>query len=355
MADSPDLPPLSSEPALPEVSSPVPAAPPAPQRRSGIVAGLHAFWTLVVRLMILGAGVSLGGLAGMLVAQALPARNPTPPLTEIALRQGSQTVGKLRQLPRWWRGGNTTTVGPTGGAVAVEALTPDAAGDAADADAAATEPPPLTDADRDRMQADLTRLQQDLASLDARLGDLESSLGAAPSGTVEDRLQQLDQRLAPAPEPEAEPETEPDPDAEGNVAPPTPAPTARVPYPDPRFALVSDRIVLPSALLFEPGSSILTSPGQQLLDSIAPDLGRYGAATLLVGSHTDGTAAPDQAAQLTLQQSLAVQQHLAPQVEVSGLRWVAVGYGQTRPSPAGTTPGDQRRNQRVEIGIVPRN
>jgi outer membrane protein OmpA-like peptidoglycan-associated protein len=116
---------------------------------------------------------------------------------------------------------------------------------------------------------------------------------------------------------------------------------------------VRDRVVLPSALLFEPGSSILTPPGQQLLDSIAVDLSRYGAATLLVGSHTDGASSPDLASQLTLQQAVAVQQYLNPQLEGGGIRWVPVGYGQTRPTAVGTTPADQQRNQRVEIGIVP--
>ncbi|MBE9109519.1 OmpA family protein [Nodosilinea sp. LEGE 07298] len=309
---------------------------------------------------MLGAGVSVGWLVGLLVAQVLPARNPEPPLAEVALRYSSQTVRKLQQLPQWWRGDRAV-------GLADEALVGSAAPESPGEDpgTGATEAErPLNESDRDRIAADLTNLRQDLTSLNNRLEALETNLDLpASTGSVEDRLQRLDQRLdaddavstgaaeaetpaAPA-EPPAEPPTE---------SPTEPQPTAEPvglnPYQESRFPLVRDRVVLPSALLFEPGSPILTSPGQQLLDSIAPDLRRYGAATLLVGSHTDSTTAPGPASQLALQQSLAVQQYLAPQLEGSGSRWVAVGYGSSRPLVTDTA-ADQQRNQRVEIGIVP--
>ncbi|MBD1875983.1 OmpA family protein [Nodosilinea sp. FACHB-131] len=347
MADSPDLPPLPSDPAPAASRS---ARSPAPHRPW---AGLHALWTLVVRLIILGAGVSVGWLVGMLVAQALPSRNPDPPLTEVALRQGSQTGRKLRQLPSWWQGD-----GPVDGVVDEVALAPETSPSESSGVAAAPEAaPPVAEAERDRLQTDLNALRQDLTDINTRLSELESSLGATPTGTIEDRLQRLDQRLGaenvPSEVPKAaEPETpaaEPAPEAGTDKA----ATVARVPYQEPHFPLVRDRVVLPSALLFDPGSSILTPPGQQLLDSIAADLSRYGAATLLVGSHIDGASSPDLASQLTLQQAVAVQQYLSPQLEGGGIRWVPVGYGQTRPTAVGTTPADQQRNQRVEIGIVP--
>ncbi len=363
MADSPNLPPISPDPAAPgaglgpgQVAPGKVAPPPAPQQpqpQSGLGAGLHSLWTLVVRLIILGAGVGLGWLAGLLVAQALPSGNPEPPLTEVVLRYGSQTRRKLRQLPRWWQGSalpaDDLADNSASPAAAVSESTETAGPEAA-------ELPSLTEEEREEIQGNLTSLQQDLANVTARLTELETTLGAAPSGTVEERLQQLNQRLGPASAIADAPETSaPDPNNSAEAVPAAPSTASRVAYQEPRFALVSDRIVLPSVLLFEPGSSTLTAPGQQLLNSIAPDLARYSAATLLVGSHTDGTANPDQASQLTLQQAVAVEQYLAPQLEGSGTRWVAVGYGQTRPSTGGTTPGDQQRNQRVEIGIVPSN
>ncbi|WOD40777.1 OmpA family protein [Nodosilinea sp. E11] len=346
MADSPDLPPLSPDPA-PAAPRPVAPAPP-PRPGSGLGRGVSTLWTLLLRLLILGAGVSLGWLTGMLIAQVLPSRNPNPPLTEVALRHSSQTVRKLRQLPRWWQGGGSLAAGEQ--VSALESV-PLEAGEAPGAVGTNQPNPPSAEGDRDRLQDDLSRLEQDLASLNARLGALETTLGST-DGSLEERVQQLNQRLSTSPEPGPTAADEP-PEA------PSPAEAeasgTRSPYQEPRFPLVSDRIVLPSALLFVPGSSTLTPAGQQLLDSIASDLRRYGAVTLLVGSHTDGLAEGDQASQLTLQQSLAVQQHLAPELDGEGIRWVALGYGQTRPSAGGSTPSSQQRNQRVEIGIVPRN
>ncbi|MGB3310441.1 MAG: OmpA family protein [Nodosilinea sp.] len=353
MADSPDLPPPTanktpsvggSDPVSPAPVAPAPAAP-APQPRSGPRPGLHALWTLVVRLIMLGAGVSLGWLVGMLVAQVFPARSPEPPLTEIALRSSSQTGRKLQHLPQWWRGDRSVT--PTEATPAPAAAAPEDLGEAPAATATAAEPPPLSEDESDRIIADLTNLRQDLATLNTRLEALETTLGTPTTGTLEDRLQRLDQRLG-ADAAAAGPET-----PAASAEPPTAEPVASTRYQEARFPLVRDRVVLPSALLFNPGSSTLTAPGQQLLDSIAPDLRRYGAATLLVGSHTDSTTAPEPASQLTLQQALAVQQYLDPQLEGSGSRWVAVGYGNSRPLTTGTDPAEQSRNQRVEIGIVP--
>ena len=357
MADSPNLPPPTPEQAPPVVGSgPAPASPPpvpAVKLRAGLGSGLHTLWTLVVRLVILGVGVSVGWLVGLLVAQVFPARNLEPPLMEVALRRSSQTARKVRQLPGWWQGDGTIGLPPVEADVATDASGPGASGPDSPAPAEeASVAEPLNDENRDRIAADLTTLQQDLAQLNTQLAEIETSLGTAPTGTVEDRLQRLNQRLAvdsPAAEgnaqgAEAEPAAETAPVAET---------VALSSYQEPRFPLVRDRVVLPNALLFAPGSSTLTDPGQQLLDSIAPDLRRYGVATLVVGSHASGTASPERASQLTLQQALAVQQYLAPQLEGSGSRWVTVGYGTTRPLVAGTTAADQQRNQRIEIGIVP--
>ena len=46
--------------------------------------------------------------------------------------------------------------------------------------------------------------------------------------------------------------------------------------------------------------------------------------------------------------------YLAAQLEGTGVHWVTIGYGQTRPRAAGPSPEAQQRNRRVEIGIVPR-
>lgn len=350
MADSPNLPPptpnktpsaggsnpVSPAPVAPLPVTPTAAAPPT-RHRSGLGSGLHALWTLVVRLIMLGVGVSFGWLVGMLVAQTFPARSADPPLTEVALRSSSQTLRKLQQLPQWWRG-DSRVVG-----LAAEDSGPDAT---------AAERSPVNESDR--IATDLNTLSQDISSLNTRLKALETDLDLPSTGSIEARFQRLDQRFN-ADNAAAETPTTPPPATEPPTAaePPSPAETvALTPYQEPRFPLVRDRVVLPSTLLFEPGSSTLTAPGQQLLNAIAPDLSRYGAATLLVGSHTDSATAPEPASKLTLQQSLAVQQYLAPQLEGSGSRWISVGYGSSRPLVTDTS-ADRSRNQRVEIGIVP--
>jgi OmpA-OmpF porin, OOP family len=345
MANIPDLPSLPPDPvpAGDGVLPGAPASPPAPSaQRDGVGLG-----RLLLGVLLLGVGASGGWLVGMLVAQVLPSGSSEPPATEVALRYGGHTLGKLRQLPHWWQSGDRPAASPA----PVPALGPDdAAGVTDGTTTAAAALPTLTEADRDRLQADLADLQADLASLNARLQILEADLASPAVGGIEDRLQRLDQRLVAV---------DPASDGEGEVldpetsAPETSAPAIATPYREPRFSLVSDRIVLPSALLFEPGSSILTVTGQQLLDSVVPDLRRAGPATLVVGSHTDSTLAADQATALTLQQSVAVQRHLASQLEDSGSRWVTVGYGQVRPLSGVKTETNRQRNQRVEIGIVP--
>jgi OmpA-OmpF porin, OOP family len=342
MADSPDLPPIPPTPAPSEGVAQFAADYRAAAPSSGLGAGLRTLGTWLLRLLVLGVSVSAGWLLGMAIAQIFPARSPAPPIAEVALRQSSQTVRKLRQLPRWWQGDSAVNLNSGDPPPVVEGQAEPAEAEPP-AELAATD---LLPEERDRIQTDLALLQQDWASLSTRLQTLESTLGATPTGTLEERLERLDQRLdAPVASP-----ADPAPVAP-NLGDEAAQAVALVPYQEPPFPLVSDRILLPSALLFEPGSSILTGPGQQLLDSIAADLRRFGPVTLLVGSHTDPTVVADGASQLTLQQSLAVQQHLAPQIE--GPRWVSLGYGYSRPRTVGTTAADQQRNQRIEIGVVP--
>ncbi len=326
-------------------------------------------WILVVRLLILGMGISLGWIAGLLVAQVWPSRNPNPPLQERVMRQTSQTMRKVRQLPQWWRGEDpavSTNVNPTPEAESLNS-TPNPA---------PPDPSPLSQ--------EVVSLQQQLASLENRLAELEQQTGQAGTGNLSERLQQLAQQAAANGTTTATPRPAPAEDkaasegAEGNAeaVPPgqgndagaesTEAATAATLPPgkdglgrhaaalpaDPQFPLVSDRIGLPSALLFEPESSLLTPTGKQLLDAIVPDLRRFGAVTLLVGSHTDGNLSAEEARQITFQQALAVQTYLAAQLEDAGNRWLTVGYGKTRPVALGDAPGTEARNQRLDIGIV---
>jgi outer membrane protein OmpA-like peptidoglycan-associated protein len=308
---------------------------PEPTRKGA----LHSLWALVVRLLILGFGMSLGWILGVLVAQVFPSGNPNPPLQEVVMRRTGQTWRKVRQLPQWWLSNGTIAPGadvPTPAETPVVEL---------------EVPPRLTLSPELQQQVDeeLALLQTDLAALESRLADLEASLGEDnPDGALETRLQQLDQLLNP---PNAA-------KAPATLPPPPVSPTAEADaragvYTEPPFSRVTDSIVLPSSLLFEPGGSLLTPQGKQLLGTILPDLQRYPSATLLVGSHTAGDNEPQVDRKLTFQQAMAVQRYLDQQLGDIGIHWVILGYGQTRPRAAGHSPEAQQRNQRIEIGIVP--
>jgi outer membrane protein OmpA-like peptidoglycan-associated protein len=341
-------------------------------------------WTLVVRLLILGMSMGIGWVAGLLLAQVWPSRNPNPPIQERVMRQASQTVRKVRQLPQWWQGSE----------VAMDPAMDPAIDSASDSPTPSTLPPsagenpsPIPEAETTPTEAsplgqEVATLQQELASLETRLAELEQQAGQPGTGDLADRLQQLAQQAATNPEPMPSPEpteevstgadgeaTNPDEEAsEATTAEETTAedatatetqPTndglgrhAAAPFREPDFPLVSDRIGLPSALLFEPESSLLTLAGKQLLDTIVPDLRRFGAVTFLVGSHTDGDISAEEARTLTFQQALAIQAYLAAQLEDTNSRWLTVGYGKARPTSVGDAPGTAARNQRIEIGII---
>jgi outer membrane protein OmpA-like peptidoglycan-associated protein len=348
MTDSPDTSRPSSEVAPPSL--------PRPLR-------LQGWWTLVVRLLILGTSISVGWMAGLLVAQVWPSGHPNPPLQERVMRQTSQTLRKVHQLPQWWQGSEAAM--EASAPPASEVTTPSS--EETGSSEASTPAVSL-------LEQEVTALQQNLVNLENQLVNLEQQAGQPGTGTLEDRLQQLAAAAAsdaaletgtptatvPPTDSEGNPESIPDTDTASDTG--TEAPTeptndglgrhAGTPFREPPFPLVSDRISLPSALLFAPESSLLTPTGKQLLDAIVPDLRRFGAVTFLVGSHTDGDLSAEDTRQLTFQQALAVQTYLTAQLEDTNGRWLAVGYGKTRPLAVGETPGAEARNQRLEIGIL---
>lgn len=351
MSDPSELP--SVPPERPsDVPPPPPEAPPPERSGGGLGRSLYRLWWLLSRTVVLGVSVSLGWIVGMVVAQVLPSGNPEPPPIEVALRQVGQANRRVRQLPRWWEPSVSEPVVVGNGAMEVETPAP-----TSPEAAPPVVSPDLPEGDRQQLEESVAQLQQDFGALEARLAELEESVGQPMTGALEARLQQLEQLATPSATAEAEPgaevEAAPEADPEpGDLATPDLAPTPTL-FPEPRFSLVSDRIVLPSALLFEPGSSTLTPAGEQLLETIASDLERYPAATLLVGSHTAGSEDPATSRDLTFRQALAVQQYLEPQLEGDRRRWVVLGYGQSRPRVISTSPDAQQRNQRIDIGIVP--
>ncbi|MFM7470490.1 MAG: flagellar motor protein MotB [Nodosilinea sp.] len=248
------------------------------------------------------------------------------PAQERVMRQVSRNLIKLRQLPQWWQDQEPL---PIPGEPAGQLGVPGAVSLAAS--------PPLNQ--------EVENLQQAFGNWQTRLVALEKQFHLPAVGTLEQRLAQLQQRVRENPEISRV--------ASPPALPPTPGEVTPglQPYREPEFSAIGDRIVLPGQLLFEPGSSILTTTGQQLLATIQPDLRRYGAVTVLVASHTAGSDRPEQLRQLSFAQALAVRTYLAQQLPQNQFRWLVAGFGASRPLVVNQADS-QNRNQRIEIGIV---
>ncbi|MFZ4640145.1 MAG: OmpA family protein [Nodosilinea sp.] len=298
----------------------------APPSAPGFLSSLRPLWSLLVGVTWLGGSLGLGWVAGLLLAQVWPSPTPTMPAQERVMRQASRSLTKLRQLPQWWQGD------------IVLQRTPEPTGESPTPPPPPLAPPPLSE--------ELQDLTQELGNWKTRLVALEKQLDQPAVGTLEQRLTKLQERVRqnrPRP-PAASPPTQSP--ASGQVTPPT-----LKPYREPEFSLIRDRIVLPGPVLFEPGSSTLTRAGEQLLTTIQPDLGRYGAVTLMVASHTTGPDSPEESRQLSFAQAQAVRTYLAQQLPQTQFHWLVVGFGATRPLVVNQADS-QNRNQRIEIGIV---
>ncbi|PSN14797.1 hypothetical protein C7271_21400 [filamentous cyanobacterium CCP5] len=304
----------SGEPAVPgepAAPPPEPLPAPAPSWRSQ----LATLATLIFRLLLLGVGISLGWIAGLLFAELVPARGAAPPLQEKLQRRTSQTVRKLSQLPQWWRGEEAAVVAPI--------ATPE------------PEPAALSDAEAQLVESELSAMQAELDALDNRLSDLEQQLGRQPSTAPPAvRLRRLDQALSG----ESARAIPDEPGTEAADLPPT-SPT--------RYSeLVQDRVTLPSGVLFPTEQAELTLGGEQILETILPDLARSPSATILIGGYSDALSSPDANRERTFAQALSVQRYLESRLG-DDYHWVAIGYGETTPIAAGAA------GPRIEIAIVP--
>lgn len=338
MPESPQPQPSPSpEKAAAKAESGVSPAPVAPISTAGSGTVLGRFWILISRLLLLGIVAGLGWMVGLLLAQILPGSIANPPLPEVMARKVNHTLRKLRQLPQWWRddGGGATNLALPPGPLAVTGESP-----------ADSPLPQLSAADQARIETEIQQLHQSLITAETDITRLETDLGQSGGGlSLERRLQQLERTYDRITNPDA-----------GN-RPPVPTAstavdmTATAPA-DNGWTPVSDRIVLPSTLMFDSQTGALTASGQQLLETILPDLLRYPGATLLVGSHGSASSDPTAERERTFHQAVAVRDYLDQRLG-KDFRWVTIGYGQSRPRVGSQDPAAQARNQRVEIAILP--
>jgi outer membrane protein OmpA-like peptidoglycan-associated protein len=281
------------------------------------------------RWALLGLGIGAAWWLGLLLAQFLPARDPTPPLQEVVTRRTSRFWQKVSSLPEWWAGEARLSSGSP------ETFTP-----------SPTTPPPtpsppitLSEAQREQITVELTAINADVQSLRDRTSALEKQLGLPTVDvSLEERLESAKNRLSPP--------TTSTPVSSTPVPPPT---TVTPPVVDSLFQVNASRVTLPSDVLFPPGQSTLMPNAQPLLDSILADIARYPEATVVVGGYTDIEIANSTVADLSFQQALAVQRYLEQRLGTTGHRWLAVGYGNTTVA----SPGGTQLSRRITIAIVP--
>ncbi len=295
------------------------------------VSALRSILVWAGRWALLGAGVVAAWLLGVLIAQWFPAANPRPPLQEFALRRTLRFTQKLQSLPAWWAGD------PSSMAVGTGSASPPAT-------SVAPQPPspPITlpAAQREIAAGELAALTEEIQRLRDRTTALERQLGLPTVDiALEERLKNAQNRLSPPTEATTLPPNQP-----------SPAVTEVPPSQDPLFQVNAWRVTLPGDVLFAPGQSTLFNNAYPLLDSLLPDIARYPNATVVVGSYTDAEVPNASLAEISYQQSLAVQRYLEQRLGKTGHHWLAVGYGS---STVGSASGPQL-TRRVTIAIVPK-
>lgn len=280
----------------------------------------RSFLTFIFRLLLLGVAGSLAALLGIIIAQFYPGRVQDPPLVE-KLMQGSQALWQgVTRLPETWS--NPSPASPSPSSPTGTATPSPQASTSPQLPAA---PAPLSDADRQRLQAELTQLQTELQQSTDR-------------SAIQQRLQAIQQQLDPSAT------------ASSSATPPDQSLIA------PSTSTIADgellKVTLPSDALFNADQVTLRPTTSAILDSIVSDLQRYPAATIRVAGHTDSQGAADADRERSFQQATAVQQYLSGKLDKS-YRWVAVGYGSSDPLVDDTSPINRQRNRRIEIVIDP--
>ena len=117
------------------------------------------------------------------------------------------------------------------------------------------------------------------------------------------------------------------------------------------------RILLPSPVLFKPGSADLGHGARKVLHRVAEIL-RPIRNDIVVEGHTDASPVRGRRFksnwELSLARSLAVIRYLAHAEGIDFRRFGAAGYGEYQPVAANDTEADRTKNRRIEINIVRR-
>ena len=267
--------------------------PPSPAPISSSSSSLQLLLVLVFRLLLVSVGGGLAFFAGVAIARFYPQPNPQMPLIERLVRRGARIVsGNRRQ---------------TAAPLPLPAL-------------------PLTPEKKNSLQARLNQIQAELQRLGDRAAALETELDSLSyrpaqlaSDSLETRLQAMERLLEPNRTQSA-------------------------------WTTNSLMVTLPGDILFLEDRNTLRSDRQGILESIVTELQNYQGASIRIAAHTDNVGDARDNLELSLQRARAVKQYLA---EALGdeYKWVAVGYGESRPLAGNDTEFRRQRNRRIEIAI----
>jgi outer membrane protein OmpA-like peptidoglycan-associated protein len=109
---------------------------------------------------------------------------------------------------------------------------------------------------------------------------------------------------------------------------------------------------MPGNITFEVDRSEIRPDFFSVLTSVGLVLKEYEKTLVEVAGHTDNTGADAYNQQLSEKRAQAVASYLQAQ-GVQPVRFLVVGYGETRPIANNSTPEGRSQNRRVEITLVP--
>ncbi len=279
--------------------------------------------SLIVRLLLLGVGSGFAWVLGMTIAQMYPSTATEMPVAERLLRITQNLTPAMKRAPA-----TPIPLLPT------PTTTPSSQSQ-------------INPAQKQKLQSDLRQLQGELNAIIGRTAALESQLGSSrPTETLEKRLQLMSRELA-----SAETATTPTPALPVIGGTPTPQPVTTAPQSDnPVFAGDALMVTLPSDVLFDTGSISLRAGTNAILDNLVADLRNYEGATVRVAGHTDNVGEVADNRNLSFARAQAVAKYLS-NVLGEKYHWVAIGYGDNRPSVDNASDANRQRNRRIEVAI----
>ncbi len=111
------------------------------------------------------------------------------------------------------------------------------------------------------------------------------------------------------------------------------------------------KITFDSGLLFETGSSRLSSAAESNIRELSRILNKYKDTDILVESVCPSTGSMEFNQKLSEQRANAVTNNSKGQ-GVKGSRFTVVGYGETQPVSPNSSVGGRQQNRRVEVAIM---